>query len=187
MALPSESSDNDVVQRLTQQVRDVMDVARTEVRQGPERVIAFLGRLREEPDAAFERVTERFKTLGYTAMVWETDEGGHQILAVEGVIRPEPRRRWINLALFLATALSTMLAGLSPNVDLDSVNWYLSGLPFAAALLAILLSHEMAHYVVARRYGSPVSLPYFVPMPASILGTMGAVIVQRAPMRDRKA
>jgi len=61
------------------------------------------------------------------------------------------------------------------------------GLPFAGTLLGILTFHELSHYFVARRYGSPVSLPYFIPMPLSILGTMGAVIVQRAPMRSRKA
>jgi membrane-associated protease RseP (regulator of RpoE activity) len=61
------------------------------------------------------------------------------------------------------------------------------GVPFAATIMGILVTHELSHYLVARRYGSPVSLPYFIPMPASFLGTMGAVIVQRAPMRNRRA
>jgi membrane-associated protease RseP (regulator of RpoE activity) len=60
------------------------------------------------------------------------------------------------------------------------------GIPFAATLLGILLAHELSHYFVGRRHGAPVSLPYFIPLP-NILGTMGAVIVQRAPMRSRKA
>jgi membrane-associated protease RseP (regulator of RpoE activity) len=60
------------------------------------------------------------------------------------------------------------------------------GIPFAATLMGILVAHELSHYFVARYYGSPVSLPYFIPM-LNFIGTMGAVIVQRASMRSRKA
>ena len=62
------------------------------------------------------------------------------------------------------------------------------GLPFAATLLGILFTHEMGHYVVGRLRRAPVSLPYFIPLPPGIsfTGTMGAVIVQREPMEDRK-
>jgi membrane-associated protease RseP (regulator of RpoE activity) len=64
----------------------------------------------------------------------------------------------------------------------------LTGLPFAAALLGILGAHEMGHYVVGRLRHAPVSLPYFIPLPPpiSFIGTMGAVIVQREPMQDRR-
>ena len=64
----------------------------------------------------------------------------------------------------------------------------LLGVPFAATLLAILFTHEMGHYVVGRLRKAPVSLPYFIPMPPfiSFTGTMGAVIVQREPMEDRR-
>jgi membrane-associated protease RseP (regulator of RpoE activity) len=62
------------------------------------------------------------------------------------------------------------------------------GIPFAATLLSILTMHELSHYFVGIRYGSPLSLPYFIPLPfLSIFGTMGAVIVQKGPMRSRKA
>ncbi len=176
-----------IADQLRQQLSDLMAVERVEVHQGPDQVIAFVGRLHYEPDVVFDRATERFAALHYTAMLVEAERDTHQVLAVQGVIRPRPTRRLINVLLFLATVLSTMMAGLSPQIDLANPRWYISGLPFAAALLAILLAHELAHYFVARRYNSPVSLPYFVPMPVSILGTMGAVILQRAPMRDRKA
>jgi len=63
------------------------------------------------------------------------------------------------------------------------------GWPFAVTIMSILSAHELSHYFVGRRYNSPVSLPYFIPLPGamSILGTMGAVIVQKGPMRSRKA
>ena len=176
-----------IVDRLRRRLGDLMAVDRIEVRQGPDRVIGFIGRLYDTPDTAFDLIYERFSALGYTPMLSETRSGGHQVLAVKGVIQRRATRPWVNLLLFVATILTTMFAGLSPEMDPTNPLWYLSGLPFAAALMTILLAHELAHYFVARRYGSPVSLPYFVPMPFSILGTMGAVIFQRAPMRDRKA
>jgi len=173
--------------RLRRQLDDLMAVERVEVRRRPEEVVAFYGRLYDTPDAVFDPLSERFAALGYTAMLSEVREGVHQVLAVRGVARHRAARPLVNLVLFVATILTTMFAGLSPAVDPGNPLWYLSGLPFAVTLMAILLAHELAHYFVARRYGSPVSLPYFVPMPLSILGTMGAVILQQAPMRDRKA
>jgi len=57
---------------------------------------------------------------------------------------------------------------------------------FAGTLLGILVAHESGHYIVSRRLGIPASLPYFIPMPLSLLGTMGAVIVTRVPPRNRR-
>jgi membrane-associated protease RseP (regulator of RpoE activity) len=62
-----------------------------------------------------------------------------------------------------------------------------SGWPFAVSLLSILLAHEFGHYIMSRRLGVPASLPYFIPMPLSFLGTMGAVIQMKAPPHDRRA
>jgi membrane-associated protease RseP (regulator of RpoE activity) len=44
-------------------------------------------------------------------------------------------------------------------------------------VMAILLCHEMGHFVQARRYGVQASLPYFIPMPLTPIGTFGAVIL----------
>lgn len=52
--------------------------------------------------------------------------------------------------------------------------------------MTILLCHEMGHYVLARRHGIDVSLPYFIPLPPQIsLGTLGAVIRMNQPIADR--
>jgi len=50
-----------------------------------------------------------------------------------------------------------------------------------------LTCHEFGHYLQALRYRVPASLPYFIPMPGSPLGTMGAVIAMRGNMGSRKA
>ena len=58
-------------------------------------------------------------------------------------------------------------------------------LSFSLPLLAILIAHEAGHYVVCRRYGIDASPPYFIPFP-SLVGTMGAFIRIREPIRDKK-
>lgn len=87
-------------------------------------------------------------------------------------------------ALFFALTLAS--------VTLFSIEGVLLGRPlsaslaFSVALLAILLAHEMGHYVVARIHGFALSLPVFVPFPAGF-GTLGAIIRLRSPPRSRQA
>ena len=69
----------------------------------------------------------------------------------------------------------------------------LGGLPFGIAVIAILLAHEMGHYLTCRHYGIEASLPYFLPLPPPNLvptllpGTMGAVIRIRGAITSRRA
>jgi membrane-associated protease RseP (regulator of RpoE activity) len=66
--------------------------------------------------------------------------------------------------------------------------WWFDGPFFAATLMSILLCHELGHYVIGRRRGVDVSLPYFLPMPPQItFGTLGAVIRMRGAISDRRA
>lgn len=58
---------------------------------------------------------------------------------------------------------------------------------YSFALMLTLVCHEFGHYIQARRYHVPASLPYFIPLPAPPLGTMGAVIAMRGEMGDRRA
>jgi membrane-associated protease RseP (regulator of RpoE activity) len=116
---------------------------------------------------------------------------------------PAPRRRrergpiW-NVVLFVLTCLTTLLAGTmfagSPTFDAfrrstAPLAWMLSGVPFAATLLGILVVHEFGHYFMARARGAAVSLPYFIPAPPMIFmaGTLGAIIRMRSAARDRNA
>jgi membrane-associated protease RseP (regulator of RpoE activity) len=64
----------------------------------------------------------------------------------------------------------------------------LLGIPFAVTLLGILLAHEMGHYVCSRQNGVRATLPFFIPGPIiSPIGTFGAVIRIKSPIRSRKA
>jgi hypothetical protein len=123
---------------------------------------------------------------------------------------PPPRERyWLHGLLLLATVFTTLVVGarmefnflhnLPPFVTGDEyipffpIGWVLSqpsrlllGIPFSAALLLILLAHEMGHYLFCRLYGVRATLPFFIPAP-TLIGTLGAVIRIKAPIRSRAA
>lgn len=189
-----------IIARLQSQLSDVLSIHDVQVLQAPDRSISFSGRLLREPDDAYPVLRERFQALGYTPFLRK--QGEHQVvIAQQGVILPRASQIWINIALFVATLIATLLTGafneVAPRVPttdqiiptmLRQPILLLTGLPFALTLMSILLAHEMGHYIVGRRYNAPVSLPYFIPMPiVGLFGTMGAVIVQRAPFEDRRS
>ncbi len=61
------------------------------------------------------------------------------------------------------------------------------GIPFAATLLFILVTHEFGHYLFSRIHRVPASLPLFIPGPPHFIGTFGAIIRMRGPIMSRKA
>jgi membrane-associated protease RseP (regulator of RpoE activity) len=114
-----------------------------------------------------------------------------------GPLEPLPPIRWkLNLALFLATAVSVFFTGgmVWGSGAVEGSGWVgllrgiAGGWPFAVPLLAILLTHEFGHYIAARIHRVDASLPYFIPFPfLSPFGTMGAVIAMRGRIRSRDA
>jgi membrane-associated protease RseP (regulator of RpoE activity) len=103
----------------------------------------------------------------------------------------------LNRLLFSLTLLTTTIAGadaagasISIFHPLDMLLSLPAGLSFSIPLMAILLAHEMGHFLTARRYGVDSSLPYFIPVllpwPVSI-GTFGAFIRMRSLPRSRRA
>jgi membrane-associated protease RseP (regulator of RpoE activity) len=111
-------------------------------------------------------------------------------------------RPLINLSLFFATLISTTMAGAymananlafdlsADHPLLDLIRNLATGCSFSIPLMAILLSHEMGHYIVARRNRVDTSLPYFIPAPYPSLfmfGTFGAFIRIRSRPPSRRA
>ena len=172
---------------------EVEDVLAVEQRQFWGRSVAFGGRLRVPPGPALDLLRERLEAQGYTPFLRE-ERGTAWVYALpraEVTDRPNPL---INLGLFLATVLTTLLAGALSfgNVPLADLvvrpARLLAGLPFSASLMAILVVHEFGHYTLGRRHGMPITLPYFIPVPPPFLvGTLGAFIRLRGPARDRRA
>ena len=57
---------------------------------------------------------------------------------------------------------------------------------YTGALIAILGTHEMGHWLVSRWHDVKTSLPIFIPMPVGV-GTFGAVIAMKELPRTRRA
>lgn len=120
------------------------------------------------------------------------------------VIQPPRRRYWLHALLFVATVFTTLCIGAKlqfnfdhnvgayvDNSDLWPWVWVmqdwrrlLMGIPFSACLLGILTAHEFGHFVYCVRRGVYATLPFFIPAP-TIIGTMGAFIRIRSPIRSR--
>lgn len=96
----------------------------------------------------------------------------------------------LHLALLLATFCTAALAyALHTGADLGAdPAAILVGVPYAVALLAILLAHELGHYTLARLHRVEATLPFFIPAPPLFfIGTFGAFIRMRSQPRDRRA
>jgi Zn-dependent protease len=138
---------------------------------------------------------------------WAPGADRGRLVLVRSLVATPPERWWLHGLLFLITFLTVQLAGtlllggssrtLPPvsgewGTQLDAlVAWFrgsLVGIPFALALMAILLSHETGHYLTAKRYGINASPPYFLPAPIEInfIGTFGAFLRLRSPVVDRR-
>lgn len=114
---------------------------------------------------------------------------------------PRRRRRVVlPLTLFLLTCCSTFLVGatlwspwlFTPGSDgliplrrMLLFHWQ-DGLIYMGAVLAILFAHEMGHFLATLWHRIPASLPYFIPLPVSPIGTLGAVIGMDGRRANRK-
>jgi membrane-associated protease RseP (regulator of RpoE activity) len=95
---------------------------------------------------------------------------------------PQPPRFRLAFVLLALTCTSTTFVGwLSSGDDLHAA------LAYSGPLMAILLAHELGHYIAARIHRVPTSPPFFIPVPWPPLGTMGAVILMRDRIASRNA
>jgi membrane-associated protease RseP (regulator of RpoE activity) len=102
------------------------------------------------------------------------------------------------VVLFVATAISTTLVGADHYVAYLSdytrtavlPGWeaqVLGGLWYSVTILLILGAHELGHYLACRYYQVDASLPFFIPMPLVLTGTLGAFIRIREPIPTKRA
>ncbi len=163
-------------------------------------VASFEGRLLLDSEAAYDQLDHLLEPDNYFALFREV-AGKHVVYVIAGRVRPKPRPIWPNVLLLVITLVSVLIVG--TNMAIDEIangslavaqpyldNFVLNlwrGLPYTIAIMLILGSHELGHYFAARHHKIAVTLPYFIPAPfISLIGTFGAFIQLREPMRNRK-
>ena len=105
-------------------------------------------------------------------------------------------RRPLPLVLYALTAATTFAAGgvgwqpvilgVDEGVAATIATHWIRGLVYMAAVLAVLSAHEAGHWVAARVHGIRSTLPFFIPMPLLLTGTLGAVIGMEGSRANRR-
>jgi membrane-associated protease RseP (regulator of RpoE activity) len=118
----------------------------------------------------------------------------------EFVWLPRPKvqdRRWLHALLLLLTVVTTTIVG-SAHYEAFATDFgatHLSygwpellvrGLWYSGTILAILGCHELGHYFACRYYDVDASLPFFLPFPLVLTGTLGAFIRIREPIPSKR-
>ena len=184
-------------EQITSLVNRVLTVASITIGDHTENVLVrYRGQLRIDSTQAYDQLAAALQQYNITPLFRE-EEGQHVIVLLEGVLNPTPSNPVVNLVLFILTVLSVLFAGALysyegpvPENQIEVITVLLRnlkvGIPFAASILAILLAHEFGHYLAARYHKSAVTLPYFIPFPLSLFGTMGAFIQLKAPPKNKR-
>lgn len=192
----------EVIASLRSALGQVMRIETHTIHEAPVELIEFTGTLTRASDEAFDHIYARFTEVGYTPTLSQRD-GKEIVIAQHGIVQPTASQTSTNVILLGLTIVSTWFVGIQYaggeqlavaveryNGDVlramfSDTQLVLGGLPYVLALLGILGVHEMGHYVAARLHKANVTLPYFIPMPFG-LGTMGAVIRLKSPIKNRK-
>jgi membrane-associated protease RseP (regulator of RpoE activity) len=102
-------------------------------------------------------------------------------------------RTWLHVLLLLLTVVTTTLVGAlhyagflldfqERPLPLTFTELLPYGFWYSGTILAILGAHELGHYLACRYYRVDASLPYFLPAPLPLTGTLGAFIRIREPI-----
>lgn len=187
---PQKSEEPQIVERLATAAQPLMQLHSVQIaRRGNPPAVEFVGEVYDpEDETAFQNLLAQFEALGYLPFL--TRRKDMDVLqAIPHVVDRRTGKLWVNVLLFILTTLSVLYIGAMNEGANPQTDWrtLVRGIPHAVTLMSILTVHEFSHYLAARRYGAPASLPYFAPVPVWPLGTMGAVIVQKSPLLNRKA
>ena len=157
-----------------------------------QRQVVFSLRYRFDPNKSVQLLKDRLQLAGYKFTLNQTDDSL--------LVSVNPERKLVipklNLLLFFLTLASVYFVPVfyfnlnAPTLSaafratLDDLGRG-RGLMFTAALISILLVHEMGHFWASRRRGIVTSWPYFIPAP-NFIGTFGAVIRSKSPFWNRR-
>lgn len=152
----------------------------------------------EKRDEVFKEVTKMTKSLKVWPLVrWKSKENDEYFIRFVPIQKPGPSNKKINYVLFVATLATIAIAGLMQATSRVFLTLFYPGgytfldiafvtITFVLALMGIIFTHEMGHYLMCKRKGIEASLPYFIPGLPPIGGTFGAFISQKSPPNNRE-
>lgn len=181
----------EAVQELRADIADLFQVFDTTLDDPEPGQVRFRGQFLRDPAGCFDDLRRRFEIHGFTPLIREQNQRP-VLIALPGVFRPHEAKPTLNIILLVATIFSTLLAGASYSATTPNEQFMLwRGWPFSLSLMLILGAHELGHYFAAKYHKVPVSLPYFIPLPLpgmpGSIGTLGAFIQLKAPVKNKRS
>ncbi len=191
-AITPTATSNVVVDALVKRVFCIDDITTGTAKQPF--LVRYRGHLvQEDSAAAYDQLAALLKPYNLTPL-FRFEDDRQVVLLVPSMAEPKRSNPRINLILAVATVLSVLLTGAMYGLDAPlPANWLQAagvliskGWPFAVSMMAILAAHEFGHYLVGRYHGVHLTLPYFIPLPFSPFGTMGAFINMKEIPKNRR-
>jgi len=155
--------------------------------------VVFKGNLRGEPEAVHNRLTKSLQERlddKYRLFLVENTDDKPVIIVLPS--RTDPQRTQLGqkafaVILLIATmATSLEVGGILQNFDLlSNPERFAEALPIALGLFVILISHEVGHWLLARRHQVRLSWPFF--LPAVQVGSFGAITRFESLVPNRNA
>jgi len=171
----------------------IMDVSYGPTQTSPY-IAKFTGQLKNaDSEKAYNTLEAALAPLNLTP-IFRVEDNKQVVILIPKIKAPKKSKPTVNLILFILTLLSVLFAGgiyglttpLPQNTGQALLMILKNGWPFAVSLLAILGTHELGHYFLGKKHGVDVTLPYFIPFPFNIFGTMGAFINMRSIPKNKK-
>jgi len=139
---------------------------------------------------AFKALAEELRPQGHLPRIrWIVDN--YQISILDKGPEAAGSNRY-NLILFAATTVTIFIDGylrsnnpILTQALMSSTPVILNALLFTFAIITIFGLHELGHKAMSQLRGVEASMPYFIPAPPGMGGTLGAVITQREPPVNR--
>jgi membrane-associated protease RseP (regulator of RpoE activity) len=155
--------------------------------------VVFKGNLRGEPEAVHNRLTKSLQERlndKYRLFLVENTDGKPVMIVLPS--RTDPQRTQLGQKVFavillIATmATSLEVGGILQNFDLlSNPERFAEALPIALGLFVIFISHEVGHWLLARRHQVRLSWPFF--LPAVQVGSFGAITRFESLVPNRNA
>jgi membrane-associated protease RseP (regulator of RpoE activity) len=187
--------DSEVMTSIVSRVFRVDEVTMGDAKKGY--FARYKGDLLTDSIQAYDRLEAAMLPYDVTPL-FRTEDGRPTVLLILGTIKPRLGRVWVNIVLFVLTIFSVLVAGAiyggggaavtgTGNPFMNGLTHIWTGWPFAVCLLSILSAHEFGHYFAGKAHGAAVTLPYFIPFPFSLLGTLGAFIQLKSLPKNKRS